>query len=387
MLFKDIVGQEELKSRLIQLVNKGRISHAQLFLGKMGYGGLQLAIAYAQFISCENRGAEDSCGSCPSCLKFNKLSHPDLHFSFPFNKNEKVTDKLENVTSDLFISDWRSTVLEKPYLNIDDWHSAIDIDQKQSIITVNESKAIAKKLSLKSYESEYKFLILWMPEKLRTEAANKMLKLIEEPEEKTLLILVAEDADALLSTITSRTQLVRIPPIQSEKIKNYLIENKHIEEQQAEKFAQLAQGDLKEAIDLVERSEEDELFFELFKRWMRACYKADIGAMNEWVEDASRSPMGRESQKRFLIYALEIMREGILINYAGDQLRRMIGEEQAFMQNFAPFVHSENIVEISELLNTAHYHISRNAYSKIVFMDMSMKFANLLRVKKRTFVS
>src|SRR5690554_5065163 len=187
MLFKDIVGQEELKGRLIQLANKGRISHAQLFLGKTGYGSLPLAIAYAQFISCENRGAEDSCGNCPSCLKFNKLSHPDLHFSFPFNKNEKVNEKLENVTSDHFISDWRSTVLEKPYLNIDDWHSAIDIDQKQSIITVNESKAIAKKLSLKSYESEYKFLILWMPEKLRTEAANKMLKLIEEPEEKTLL--------------------------------------------------------------------------------------------------------------------------------------------------------------------------------------------------------
>lgn len=387
MLFKDIVGQEELKGRLIQLANKGRISHAQLFLGKTGYGSLPLAIAYAQFISCENRGAEDSCGNCPSCLKFNKLSHPDLHFSFPFNKNEKVNEKLENITSDHFISDWRSAVLENPYLNIDDWHSTIGIDQKQSIITVNESKAIAKKLSLKSYESEYKVLVLWMPEKLRTEAANKMLKLIEEPEEKTLLILVAEDDDALLNTITSRTQIVRIPPIQSEEIKKYLINNKQVDEQQAEKFAQLAHGDLKEAIDLVERSEEDELFFEMFKRWMRACYKADISAMSEWVEDASRSPMGRESQKRFLIYALEIMREGILINYTGDHLRRMIGEEQAFMQNFAPFVHSENIVEISELLNTAHYHISRNAYPKVVFMDMSMKFANLLRVKKRTFVS
>src|SRR5690554_3238836 len=150
MLFKDIVGQKELKSSLIQLVNKGRISHAQLFLGKMGYGGLPLAIAYAQFISCENKGTEDSCGSCSSCLKFNKLSHPDLHFSFPFNKNDSIKESLDNISSDNFIARWRSAVLENPYLSIDNWHSVIGIDQKQSVITVNESKSIAKKLSLKS---------------------------------------------------------------------------------------------------------------------------------------------------------------------------------------------------------------------------------------------
>jgi DNA polymerase-3 subunit delta' len=387
MLFKDIVGQETLKKRLAELVNKGRISHAQLFLGKMGHGALPMAIAYSQYISCKNRGAEDSCGNCPSCLKFNKLSHPDLHFSFPFNKNEKIKEKLDALTSDHFISTWRETVLANPYLNIDDWHRSIDIDQKQSVITVNESKSIAKKLSLKSYESEYKLLILWMPEKMRQDAANKLLKLIEEPEEKTLLILVAEDAEALINTIISRTQIVRIPPIESVSIKNYLTVHKNVEDQQAKRFAQLAQGSLTEALDLLDRSEEDDLFFELFKQWMRACYKADIKAMSDWVEDASRSPMGRESRKRFLVYALEIMREGIILNYTNGELRRMLGVEQAFMQNFAPFVHSENIVEITEVLNDAHYHISRNAYPKIVFMDMSMKFANLLRVKKRTFVS
>lgn len=244
MLFKDIVGQETLKKRLIELVNKGRISHAQLFLGKMGYGALPMAIAYAQFISCNNRGAEDSCGSCPSCLKFNKLSHPDLHFSFPFNKNENIKEKLDAISSDYFISTWREAVLENPYLDIDDWHRSIEIDQKQSVITVNESRSISKKLSLKSYESDYKFLILWMPEKMRPDAANKLLKLIEEPEEKTLLILVAEDAEALISTITSRTQIVRIPPIDSTSIKNYLVEQKSVEEQQAEKFTQLAEGNL-----------------------------------------------------------------------------------------------------------------------------------------------
>lgn len=387
MLFKDIVGQESLKERLIQLVNKGRISHAQLFLGKMGYGSLPLAIAYCQYISCNNRQANDSCGTCSSCLKFNKLSHPDLHFSFPYNKNEKTKEKLEALTADHFIASWRELFQEKPYFNIDDWHRKIEIDQKQSVITVHESKSIAKKLSLKSYESAYKFLILWMPEKMRIDAANKLLKLIEEPEEKTILLLVSQDSEALLNTITSRTQNVRIPPIDSASIKNYLIKEENLNEQQAEKYANLAEGNLSKAVDLIKRSEEDELFFELFKQWMRACYKADIHAMSTWVEDASRSPMGRESRKRFLIYALEVMREGILINYTEGKLQRMLGAEQAFMQNFAPFVHSENIVEITKVLNDAHYHISRNAYPKIVFMDMSMKFANLLRVKKRTFVS
>jgi DNA polymerase-3 subunit delta' len=385
MRFQDIIGQEEIKQKLLQTVKNGRISHAQLFLGKSGFGGLPLAIAYAQFISCKNRSETDSCGQCSSCIKFEKLAHPDPHFSFPYNKNDEVKSK--QPVADEFAKHWRAAVLENTYLNLDDWHSKIEIDNKQSLINVHESQSIVKKLSLKPYESEFKFLIMWKAEMMNTDAANKLLKVIEEPSDKTLLILLAENEENLLQTITSRTQIWRIPPLTTKNISSYLSNKYEADQAQAERFAALAEGDLNYAQFQLQRKDEELKFFELFKTWMRACYKADIQAMHKWVEEVSQKSFGREGRKRFLTYAMTVMREGILRNYAGKSLQRFYGEEDQFMLKFAPFVHENNIVAISELLNEAHYHISRNAYPKIVFMDMSMKFANLLRVKKRTFVN
>lgn len=385
MQFAKIVGQNKIKERLIETVNVGRISHAQLFSGKIGHGGLALAIAYAQFISCKNRLTNDSCGQCSSCIKFEKLIHPDLHFSFPYNKNDKV--KHTEASASDFSHEWREAVLENPYLSLTDWHQKIDISNKQSLINVYESQSIIKKLSLKPYESEYKFLIMWKAERMNTEAANKLLKLIEEPSPKTLIILLSESTESLLNTISSRTQNINIPPINEKQLKSHLLEIAELNEAEASRIAKLADGDLLAAHVQLNKTEEEEKFFELFKNWMRGCYKADIQIMYKWVEEVSQVSFGRERQKRFLEYAINLMRESILRHYTQNNLQRYFGEEDNFLQKFAPFIHGDNILAITEVMNTAHLHIGRNANPKIVFMDMSMKFANLLRIKKRTFVS
>jgi DNA polymerase-3 subunit delta' len=384
MHFKDIVGQSKLKSRLIQTVQEGRISHAQLFVGKSGFGPLPLAIAYVQFIACKNKQETDSCGTCPSCIKFNKLVHPDLHFSFPVNTNSEIKTK---PVSDDFLLQWRELNLRKPYFDLEEWHKTIGIELKQSLISVNESHAVIKKLSLKAFESEFKFLLIWKPENLNSQASNKLLKLIEEPTGKAIIILIAEDEEALLRTITSRTQLIRVPPVELSEVKKYLLNKEPIGEERAQQIAALAEGDILHADEKLHFSEDAEMYFELFVTWMRACYEANIDKMHAWVEQVSEKRFGRERQKQFLEYALEVMREGMIRNYAGTTLQRFDGAEGNFLKKFAPFVHENNVFGIMEILNDAHYHVSRNAYAKILFMDMSMKFANLLRVKKRTFVS
>lgn len=384
MLFKDIIGQEKLKKRLIQTVNEGRISHAQLFLGKSGFGTLPLAIAYIQYVNCTNKGERDSCGTCNSCLKLNKLSHPDVHFSFPVSTNSRVKTK---PLSDDFLQSWREINLDSPYFDLNDWHRKIEIEQKQSLINVHESQEIIKKLSLKPYEAEFKALLVWKPEHLNTQASNKLLKLIEEPTGKTIIILIAEEEEALLKTITSRTQLIRVPLIEKNALSEHLMQEEGLNAVKAQQMAALAEGDAILLKTKINHSEEQDVFFQLFVSWMRACYEANIVKMHTWVEQISERKVGREKQKRFLEYALEVMREGLIRNYVGQELQRFEGAEGNFMLKFAPFVHENNVFGIMELLNEAHHNISRNAYAKILFMDMSMKFANLLRVKKRTFVS
>lgn len=383
MQFKDVVGQKELKAKLIGTVNENRISHAQLFLGKAGAGSLAMALAYAQYIQCENRQSHDSCGSCNSCRKMMKLIHPDLHFAFPVNTNKEIKSK---PLSDHFINEWREIVNESPYFTIHDWHKKINIESKQSLINVHQSQEIIKKLSFKTYEAPFKILFIWHADSLNVQAANKLLKLIEEPTDRTILILIAEEEEQLLKTITSRTQTIRIPAISTEEVQEYIIKNWELYAEQSLQIAHLSEGDLIAAKERVQQSEESEAFFELFKQWMRACYEADIEKINRWVEEVSGKSLGREKQKRFLQFALEIMREAAMRSYAGHSLSRFQGVEEKFIQKFTPFIHENNLLEVVELLETAGREISRNAYSKIVFMDISLRFANLLRVKKRTFV-
>lgn len=376
MLFSKIIGQDKLKMRLIDTVKNQRISHAQLFLGKTGYGTLPLAIAYAQYICCNSKSANDSCGTCNSCIKFEKLIHPDLHFSFPVNTTDEVKSK---PISEDFLAQWRELFLESPYFDLDDWSRKLGTENKQGIIGVDESKSIIRKLSFKPYEAEFKIQVIFKPEKLHPSASNKLLKLIEEPTDKTIILLIAEDEEQLLKTITSRTQIIRVPPIEQEVLTNHL--KSKASEDVSTRISSLALGDFNFAMSKLEKAEEDLFFFEHFKTWMRVCYKVDIQGIHKWVEDISGASVGRERRKRFILYAIDLMREGILRNYSGNNFQQFFGAEDKFVNNFAPFVHAKNVIPMSEILNEAYQHISRNAYSKILFMDLSMKFANLLHAK------
>lgn len=383
MQFNKVIGQEELKNSLSNIVNNNRLSHALLMHGDYGNGGLGLALGLAQYIFCKNKTEKDSCGTCPSCLKVQKLVHPDLHFSFPINSPEGT----KAYTSDQFLEPWREMIFSSSYFDLKQWNEEIGLERKQSLIKVDESKSIIKKLQLKSYEADYKILIIWAADKMNADAANRLLKLIEEPSEKTLIILLTDNEEQILKTITSRTQGLRIPPIDSHALATFLKSSEELDEKRALQIANLAEGNLIRAKNLLHREEEDEQFFQLFTEWMRGCYEANVERMYHWVEEISSKSYGREKQKRFLNYVLDQMREGILRNYSGNDLQSFFGKEDAFMKRFSPFIIAENILEINELINEAHYHIERNAYAKIVFMDMSMQFANLLRAKNRKFVS
>ena len=301
MLFKDIIGQEEVKKRLIKTVEENRISHAQLFLAPEGTGGLPLAIAYAQYLSCENRGGNDSCGTCPSCTKYSKLIHPDLHFILPVASTPKVQKPL----TDKFLEEWRAAFLENPYLNPAEWYKAIGLENKQGFINVEESNEIIRKLSFKSFESEYKVVIIWLPEKMNKPAANKLLKIIEEPPSKTLFLMVAENLTNILPTIYSRVQMIRIPKPEEKEILLALQQKYDFEEVIIKDAAHLADGNYLRALNFLERAEENELHFERFRALMRLCWTNDIQGILSWVEEIVRT--GRESQKQFILYLMPIL--------------------------------------------------------------------------------
>ena len=375
MLFKSVVGQSEVKARLIQSVKENRVSHAQLFLGPEGSGNLALALAYAQYLCCEKKSDADSCGTCTSCIKYSKLVHPDLHFSYPVANTKEITTKAKSID---FIKHWRAAVLENPYLNLNDWYGFIGIENKQALITVEDASEIIRKLSFKSFESEYKIMIIWMPEKLRMEAANTLLKILEEPPAKTLFILVAEHQDQLIRTILSRTQIVKIPKLSDEALLQELTGHFDSSREEIKRIVHLSNGNYTEALHLIKKENSDNLF-ELFQQWMRLCYKRDHRGLLLWGEGMSK--IGREKQKSFLGYALHIIRECLMLNYAAPELVFMDGEDLSFANKFKAFIHYNNGRLLSDKLNEAHYHIERNANPKILFMDLSLRISSLLQIK------
>jgi DNA polymerase-3 subunit delta' len=378
MQFKGIIGHDNVKSRLIKSVNESRISHAQLFLGPEGCGNLSMAIAYAQYVSCQNKLTDDSCGECASCVKFNKLVHPDLHFVFPVATNADV--KKEPVSAN-FINQWREANLDEPYLTLSLWQDRIETGNKQLLISKNESESILKILSLKTYEAEYKIMIIWHPERFNIASGNKLLKIIEEPPSKTLFILVAQDAEQIISTILSRTQLVKIGRIQEEDLQNELVKKYGLEKSVAHKIAHQSDGNLINAKKLIEHSELEQEFHELFKAWMRGAFKGNVPALIEWSEEIAKTSYGREKQKQFLKYGLHLFRESLIKNYGANEMGRIAQNEAKFLDNFAPYIHGANCIEIIELFNEASYHIERNANPKILFLDVSLKLTKLLRVE------
>ena len=373
MQFKNIYGHDAVKQRFIQTVKENRVSHAQLLIGPKGVGKLSMAIAFAQYVSCLDKKDNDSCGVCSSCKKYEKLIHPDLHFVFPVVKGKGFT----NPVSDNFIDSWRTQIFTDPYFDIGDWYRTIGVDNAQGMIYSTESNEIIRKLNLKTYESEYKIMIIWLPEKMHTSCANKLLKMIEEPPAKTLFFMVAEEPEKIIQTILSRTQLVKIPPIASEALSQVVDKEFNLSTQELENVVRLSEGSYRKARILIENSEDNAFNFENFVAIMRHCYARKVMDIMEWAEDISS--IGRERQKGFLNYCVRMIRENFILNLKQPKMAYLSGEEMNFSQRFSPFINEENVWMISDELSKAYNDIERNANAKIVFLDLGLKLVKLLR--------
>lgn len=370
MLFKEIPGQEEIKERLLRSTQENRISHAQLFLGPSGSGNLALAIAYAQFINCINPQADDSCGECSSCRKYEKYIHPDLHFSYPF-----IAKKAED-TSTVYIKEWRKALLDSPYLGIQDWMNYLDAENKRPNINIAECHDIIKRLAYKSFEAEYKVLIMWLPEYLGNEG-NTLLKLIEEPPEKTLFILVSEQYDQILNTILSRTQLVKINALDDKTVKNYLIQQ-GCEEELAARYAYLANGNLQAALNFTVQEDGD--FEGLFIQWLRLCYARKGLELQGLIDNIALASFGRVNQINFLRFGLQVLRECVVYNAGVQDIIRF--ESKHFeLPKLASIINEYNASLIIQHLEQAIYHIERNANAKILFLDLSIQVMRDLQRK------
>ena len=370
MLFKDIPGQQAVKKRLINSVNEARISHAQLFLGPEGSGSLALALAYAQYISCLEKLPDDSCGKCSACTKYQKLIHPDLHFSYPF-----IT-KASAETSVNYIKEWRNAIAENPFMGIDQWMEYLDAENKQANINIAECHAIIQKLVLKSFEAEYKIILIWLPEYLGA-AGNSLLKLIEEPPAKTLFILIAENYEQILATILSRTQLVKIPKLADEELKAYLIDN-GCPQEKAGRIAYLANGNIAAAQQLL--AEDDDDLESLFIQWFRLCYGRKGIEINDWIEQVANARFGRENQKSLLRFGLQVVRDCLMVNL--DQTSIVKFESKHFeLTKLANTINFENAPLIIKGFEQAIYHIERNANPKIMFLDLSIQMMRNLQLK------
>jgi DNA polymerase-3 subunit delta' len=370
MQFKQIAGQAAVKQKLINTVNDNRVSHAQLLLGPEGSGSLALAIAYAQYLSCEDKQPDDSCGVCSSCRKYQKLAHPDLHFSYPFFAKDK------NDTALTFIEQWREALLANTYLSLDIWRGYLDAENKQANINIAECHQIIKKLSFKPFESVYKILILWLPEYLDKEG-NALLKIIEEPQPNTLFLLVAQNQDQILNTILSRTQLVKIPALSYDEIKEELIQNHHQTEFSAAEIAYLSNGNLTEALAMLQQ--ENKSYHTLFVQWLRLCFSNKGIEVMALVDQVSK--MGRENQKNFLRYGISFIRECCLLMSGAGSLVHLPAQELETAQKMTAVMTISMTQAISTELEKAHYHVERNANPKILFLDVSLQIIKVLNFK------
>jgi DNA polymerase III, gamma/tau subunits len=373
MFFRDVIGQDSTKARLIQEVREGRIPHAQLICGPEGIGKLPIAIAYARYVNCQHPGETDACGQCPSCIKFNKLIHPDVHFVFPIIKSAKGKKEV----CDDYIADWRPFIINNPYFNLGHWLNEIDAENSQAIIYAKESDEIIRKLNLKSSEGGYKFVIVWLAEKMHQVCANKLLKLLEEPPSKTIFLLITEAPDMILSTILSRTQRLNMKKIDDESIARIMQSKYGIDAKESYSIAHLANGNFIKAMETIHLNEEKKLFFDLFVNLMRLSYQRKIKEMKLWSEQVAG--MGRERQKDFLDYCQRMTRENFIFNLHRPELVYMTTEEKNFATRFAPFINERNVMKIMEELSEAERHVQQNVNGKMVFFDFALKMIVLLK--------
>jgi len=382
MDFSEVIGQQHIKSHLLNTVKNGRIPHTQLFIGQAGSGVLSLALSYAKEILCHSF-SEDSPEYHSCANKVSKLAHPDLHFVYPVNTNGDIK---KNPISDNFSSEWREFVLKNPYASLYNWLQFIGIEKKQGNISKHEAQNISKKLSLKAYEGGYKIMIIWMADKMNTECANKILKLVEEPPEKTVLLLLTEEEQNILGTIQSRCQKLHIPLLSENDIARQLTDKQNIESNLAKKVSHQVNGDYNKALQVIANNSNDISFENLFVFWVRTAFKAKgnkaaINDLMDWSENIAKE--GRETQKKFLSYCLEIFRQALLKNYKADSLLYFESHDGSFsLDKFAPFVHQNNIFEITNALEEAEYHIVRNGNAKIIFTDLSIQLTRLIHKKE-----
>jgi DNA polymerase-3 subunit delta' len=375
MLFKDVIGHQHIKEKLISSLKAGRVSHAQLFLGQNGTGPLPMALAYAQYVNCANPQPDDSCGVCDSCRKMMSLEYPDLHFSFPVVPRKSGSKPVSND----YLPEWRKMLKENPYMVYSEWMDAIEAENRQGNITAEECREIIKKLSLKPMYEGHMIMIIWMPEQLGKEG-NILLKTLEEPSENTLIILVGENEELVLPTILSRTQLLRIPRISDPDLSVALQDKLNISPEDAGRLVAMSDGNYNTALRLY--SAEENNYTEEFISWMRLCFKPDMGGVLKWVEKMATT--GRENQKNFLLYGLNLFRQCLLQREGLPQLTKVLDSEKDFIRGFANFVGPANIQELSEAFSTAHYHIERNANPKILLFNLSLLVNELLqRYKQR----
>ncbi|MGN6646589.1 MAG: ATP-binding protein [Cytophaga sp.] len=375
MQFSQIPGLQEVKTTLINSVTNNHVAHAQLFAGVEGSAALPLALAYATYVNCLEKVEGDSCGNCSSCSKYNKLIHPDLHIIFPVTTNKKIT---KDASSEVFFPDWREAFLANPFFTFGDWMELLDGENKQLLINVEESRTIVKKISMKAFEAEYKVVIIWLPETMRAEGANALLKSLEEPPAKTLFLLVTAKQEKLLTTIISRTQRVQVRLFNDAEIRQYLIEEKGISEAQAKRVTYLADGNMREAIQLL--SEEDQDHESKIRDWFRACFASKLQDMIRMSEEFGSLP--RELQKSLLQYGLGIFRDSLMYKEVGTDLLRVDeNSTDNMVQKFSQVIDFSKVLSLSQVLNDAHAEIERNINSKMVFMDTSFQMNKIFKQK------
>lgn len=372
MLFNRVIGHAGLKARLIGNIREGRIPHAQFFLGPRGSGNLALALAYAQYLLCADKGAADSCGACPSCQMAAKLAHPDLHLAYPIFLSEKQK------TCDAVVAEWREAVLKEPYLDDEHWRTQLEGENKQLRMGVDIAGEIQRKLSLKAFHGGWKVMLIWLPELMDTAAANKLLKVLEEPEPMTAFVLVGSANAQMLPTILSRTQLVKVPALNPAEVADGLRSRyPELPDAEVRAIAGRSEGDLLEACAIAEKDEEE--LFVFFRDWLRACYGNKVPEAVEFGEYFGK--LGRERQKSFVRYALYLIRQCMLFGQQVPQLVNVHGEELVFVEKFSKLLNAANAGAIRQELETAHGHLERNANPKVLFMDLSYRVGALLRAK------
>ena len=382
MQFSEILGQDHIKNHLTKSADLGRIPHAQLFVGPEGSGTLAMAIAYAQYIICNNTNSQNEGENLACNLKFQKISHPDLHFIYPTVSTEEVKTKPKSID---FIAEWRLFLEQNIYGSLFDWYQVLGVKNKQGEIRVDDAQEILKLLALKSFEGGHKIVIIWMADKLNIAASNKLLKLLEEPTDKTVFILISENEEDIIQTIRSRCQVLHFNGLPEHIISEALISNENADPKTALKIAHQAQGNYNKAIQLLQPDSETTFFEKWFVDWVRAAFRAKGNAaaiqdLIQWSEQIAA--LGRETQKKFLHFCIDMFRQALLLNYQTPKLVYIEPQVEKFkLENFAPFVNGNNINDIFKELSDAMYHIERNGNAKIILTDLSIKLTRLIHKK------